>query len=105
MKLILGKHCSVANMLFHGRSLEETYEALRTFQILGLDKGADTSHATCPLVLESLSSSSSSLKEIFDALRVNSILHCKPDANIIKVSFSRCEDHFFVLIFRVANCK
>ncbi|CAA6666451.1 unnamed protein product [Spirodela intermedia] len=81
--------------------LEETYEALRTYQILGLDKGADIRHATCPLVLESLSSSSSSLKDIFDSLRVNTILQCKIDANKIKVSFSRCQWHFFILIYSV----
>ncbi|CAA7403243.1 unnamed protein product [Spirodela intermedia] len=71
--------------------LEETYEALRTYQILGLDKGADIRHATCPLVLESLSSSSSSLKDIFDSLRVNTILQCKIDANKIKEVTSKLQ--------------
>ncbi|XXG44001.1 hypothetical protein AAC387_Pa01g3905 [Persea americana] len=60
-------------------SLEETYEALRTFQILGIDKVADISPATCPLVVETLVSQSSKAKDLFHALRVNSILRCSID--------------------------
>lgn len=58
-------------------SLEEAYEALRSFEILGIDKKPDISTATCHSVLETLGSSSSSLKDLFHALRVNGILKCK----------------------------
>jgi len=66
-------------------SLEETYEALRTFQILGLEKVADVSSATCPLVAEKLGSSSSTTKDLFHALQVNSILKCQIGAETIEV--------------------
>ena len=66
-------------------SLEETYEALRTFQILGLEKVADVSSATCPLVVEKLGSSSSAMVDLFHALRVYSILKCEIDAKTIEV--------------------
>ncbi|MQM02164.1 hypothetical protein Taro_034926 [Colocasia esculenta] len=72
-------------------SLEETYEALKTFQILGLKEGAELSQATCPLVSQSLASSSSKLKDLFNALRVNSLLDCKLDANILKDVTSRLQ--------------
>ncbi|XP_010934313.2 dolichyl-diphosphooligosaccharide--protein glycosyltransferase subunit 2 [Elaeis guineensis] len=61
-------------------SLEETYEALKTFQILGVEKGAEISHATCPVVVEKLGSSLSTSKDLFHALRVNSILGCQIDS-------------------------
>lgn len=66
-------------------SLEETYEALRTFQILGVEKSAEISHATCPVVVEKLGSSSSISKDLFYALRVNSILGCEIDARTFEV--------------------
>ncbi|XP_058094586.1 dolichyl-diphosphooligosaccharide--protein glycosyltransferase subunit 2 [Magnolia sinica] len=65
-------------------SLEETYEALRTFQILGIEKNADISPATCPLVVETLVSTSSKAKDLFYALRVNSILGCQIDARVFE---------------------
>ncbi|KAJ6811502.1 dolichyl-diphosphooligosaccharide--protein glycosyltransferase subunit 2-like [Iris pallida] len=64
-------------------SLEETYEALRTFQILGIEKVADISRATCPVVVEKLGSSTST-EDLFHALRVNNILGCEIDAKIIE---------------------
>ncbi|OVA02379.1 Ribophorin II [Macleaya cordata] len=64
-------------------SLEETYEALRTFQILGLEKEAVLSPETCTLVVKNLRSSSSNPKDLFYALRVNSILKCEVDADIL----------------------
>ena len=57
-------------------SLEEAFEALRSFEILGIDKKPDISSATCVSVLETLESLSSS-KDLFHALRVNGILKCK----------------------------
>ncbi|XP_038972573.1 dolichyl-diphosphooligosaccharide--protein glycosyltransferase subunit 2-like isoform X2 [Phoenix dactylifera] len=61
-------------------SLEEAYEALRTFQILGVEKSPEISHATCPVVVEKLGSSSFIPKDLFHALRVNSILGCQIDS-------------------------
>lgn len=65
--------------------MEETYEALRTYQILGIDQIADISPATCPLVLETLASQSSKAQDIFFALRVNSILRCPIDVGAFEV--------------------
>ncbi|KAI3984827.1 hypothetical protein MKX01_039444, partial [Papaver californicum] len=61
-------------------SLEEVYEALRTFQILGVEKNTVSSTSTCPLVVKNLQSSSSP-KDLFYALKVNSLLNCKVEAN------------------------
>ncbi|ONK56250.1 uncharacterized protein A4U43_C10F5660 [Asparagus officinalis] len=72
-------------------SLEETYEALRTFQILGLEKVSKSSLATCPLVVEILGSSSSTTKDVFHALRLNSILRCQIDAKTIKGIVSKLQ--------------
>ncbi|KAK7845699.1 dolichyl-diphosphooligosaccharide--protein glycosyltransferase subunit 2 [Quercus suber] len=58
-------------------SLEDTYEALRTFEILGIKKRPDISTASCQSVSETLGSSTSSLKDVFHALKVNNILKCK----------------------------
>uniref|UniRef100_A0A1D1Z7Q7 Dolichyl-diphosphooligosaccharide--protein glycosyltransferase subunit 2 n=1 Tax=Anthurium amnicola TaxID=1678845 RepID=A0A1D1Z7Q7_9ARAE len=72
-------------------SLEETYEALKTFQILGVEKGADVSQATCPLVSESLGSSSSKPRDLFNALRVNNVLGCEFDANVLEDVISKLQ--------------
>ncbi|XP_057963619.1 dolichyl-diphosphooligosaccharide--protein glycosyltransferase subunit 2 [Malania oleifera] len=57
-------------------SLEESFEALRTFEILGIEKKIDVTESTCQLVAFAVGSSSSSLKDLFFALRVNGILKC-----------------------------
>ncbi|KAF6142060.1 hypothetical protein GIB67_001257 [Kingdonia uniflora] len=62
-------------------SLEETYEALRIFQVLNVGKNVDISSTTCPLVKKILGSSDSSPKDFFYALKVNSILKCEIDAD------------------------
>lgn len=66
-------------------SLEETYEALRTFQILGVGKTSDISNATCPVVLDKLRSPTSSPKEFFNALRLNGILGCEIGSQTFEV--------------------
>ncbi|KAL9287577.1 Dolichyl-diphosphooligosaccharide--protein glycosyltransferase subunit 2 [Arabidopsis thaliana] len=59
------------------KSLEEAYEALKTLEILGIDKKSDLSSKTCENVVKVLQSSSSTLKDAFYALNVNGILKCK----------------------------
>ncbi|CAA2933566.1 dolichyl-diphosphooligosaccharide--glycosyltransferase subunit 2-like [Olea europaea subsp. europaea] len=58
-------------------SLEETYEALRTFVVLGIEKEPVIRTSVCASVAETLSSPSSALKDLFQALRVNGILKCE----------------------------
>lgn len=68
-------------------SLEEAYEALKTLEILEIDKKSDLSSATCENVVKVLgSSSSSTLKDAFYALKVNGILKCKTGEDVPKVN-------------------
>lgn len=78
-------------------SLEEAYQALRTFQILKLERTYDISHATCPIISEILGSSSKP-EDLFHALRVNSILGCQIGTQIFEVILLRPLDtcHFLV---------
>ncbi|XP_022948976.1 dolichyl-diphosphooligosaccharide--protein glycosyltransferase subunit 2-like isoform X2 [Cucurbita moschata] len=69
-------------------SLEETYEALRTFNILGIQEKPDISAATCKSVLEVLGSSAV-LKDLFHALRVNDVLKCEIKEEIYESITSR----------------
>ncbi|KAL0304808.1 UNVERIFIED_CONTAM: Dolichyl-diphosphooligosaccharide--protein glycosyltransferase subunit [Sesamum angustifolium] len=57
-------------------SLEETYEALKTFEVLGIEKKPDIRTSACASVADILQSTSSALKDLFHALRVNGILRC-----------------------------
>ncbi|XP_011080069.1 dolichyl-diphosphooligosaccharide--protein glycosyltransferase subunit 2 [Sesamum indicum] len=57
-------------------SLEETYEALKTFEVLGIKKKPDIRTSACASVVDTLQSTSSALKDLFHALRVNGILKC-----------------------------
>ncbi|XP_020207895.1 dolichyl-diphosphooligosaccharide--protein glycosyltransferase subunit 2 [Cajanus cajan] len=70
-------HRSAAVHLFApaSASLEDAYEALRVFEILGIEEKTHSSTATCEKVLENLGSSSP-LKDLFYALKVNKILKC-----------------------------
>ncbi|WVZ07533.1 hypothetical protein V8G54_020879 [Vigna mungo] len=78
-------HRSVASELFSGSfsSLEEAYEALRVFEILGIGNKPDVSATTCKQVVENLGSSSP-VKDLFYALKVNGILKCKVNADVFK---------------------
>ncbi|CAN4084749.1 unnamed protein product [Withania somnifera] len=58
-------------------SLKETYEALRTFKVLGIGQQPDIKAKTCKSVVDTLKSPSSALKDLFQALRVNGILKCE----------------------------
>lgn len=71
-------------------SLEETYEALRTFQILRVGKISDIGPATCPVIIDKLTSPASSPKDLFDAIRVNSILECQIGSQTFKVPSCLC---------------
>lgn len=68
-------------------SLEDAYEALRTFEILGIEKDLDISTSTCPLIAETFKSSSASLKDVSFALKSNRVLKCKIDGEEFKVLF------------------
>ncbi|KAL4360964.1 hypothetical protein GQ457_04G027120 [Hibiscus cannabinus] len=79
---ISDSHRSAALELFspdHGsfNSLEETYEALRTFDILGIEKKPNVITAACHLISNAVGSSSSTTKDLFYALKANSIVKCK----------------------------
>ncbi|KAK9035365.1 hypothetical protein V6N11_077407 [Hibiscus sabdariffa] len=79
---ISDSHRSAALELFspdHGsfNSLEETYEALRTFDILGIEKKPNVITAACHLISNAVGSSSSTTKELFYALKANNIAKCK----------------------------
>ncbi|KAA3458707.1 dolichyl-diphosphooligosaccharide--protein glycosyltransferase subunit 2-like [Gossypium australe] len=91
---ISDSHRSAALELFtpdHGsfKSLEETYEALRTFQILGTEKKPDLTATACRSISETVGSSSSTAKDLFYALKANSITECKIDKKASKGIISR----------------
>ncbi|XP_019165264.1 PREDICTED: dolichyl-diphosphooligosaccharide--protein glycosyltransferase subunit 2-like [Ipomoea nil] len=73
-------------------SLEETYEALRTFDVLGIDKKADIKASTCKSVVDILSTPSSHLKDLFQAFRVNGILKCEQNDGVIAPTASRLNE-------------
>ena len=66
-------------------SLEETYEALKTFKVLGIEKKHDIRTSSCASVADTLKSTSSALKDLVDALRVNSILKCGINSEAVRV--------------------
>lgn len=71
-------------------SLEESYEALRTLEILGVEKNFDlaaVAHSTCHAVVEKLKVPSLDLKDVFFALNVNDVLGCKLHSHVLKVYF------------------
>lgn len=71
-------------MLLPVISLEDAYEALRVFDILEIEKKPSVATATCDKVLENLGSSSP-LKDVFYALKINGILKCNVDGAVFKV--------------------
>lgn len=68
-------------------SLEETYEALRTFKVLGIDQTVPA----CQSVLETLGSSSSASKDLFYALKVNGILKCEVNEEVFESIISKLQ--------------
>ncbi|TQE09853.1 hypothetical protein C1H46_004627 [Malus baccata] len=91
---ISDSHRSAASELFapadgsYG-SLEEAYEALRSFEVLGINKKSDIRAATCQSVVDKLGSSSSAPKDLFFALKVNSILDCEIKNEVLEGIASR----------------
>ncbi|KAL3517710.1 hypothetical protein ACH5RR_020299 [Cinchona calisaya] len=74
------------------KSLEETFEALRTFEVLGIDKKSGIKSYTCSAVVDTLWSPSSALKDLFQALRVNGILNCELNDEAFSGIASRLKD-------------
>jgi len=71
-------------------SLEDAYEALRVFEIIGFEeKKTHVSGDTCQKVLENLNSASP-LKDLFYALKVNAILKCDVNREALKVPLYFC---------------
>ncbi|CAN6684547.1 unnamed protein product [Malus baccata var. baccata] len=91
---ISDSHRSAASELFapadgsYG-SLEEAYEALRSFEVLGINKKSDIHAAMCQSVVDKLGSSSSAPKDLFFALKVNSILDCEVKNEVLEGIASR----------------
>ncbi|KAJ6352248.1 hypothetical protein OIU76_001456 [Salix suchowensis] len=93
---ISDSHRSAALELFNPlsgsfSSVEKTYEELRTFEVLGIDKRSDISTAACQSVSEILGSSSSTLKDLFYALKVNGILQCGIKEDVFEGVASRLQ--------------
>ncbi|RDX94044.1 Dolichyl-diphosphooligosaccharide--protein glycosyltransferase subunit 2, partial [Mucuna pruriens] len=68
-------------------SLEDAFEALRVFEILGIEEKTPST-ATCQKVLENLGSSSP-LKDLFYASKVNAILKCNVKREVFEDIASR----------------
>ncbi|TKW18416.1 hypothetical protein SEVIR_5G429300v4 [Setaria viridis] len=63
--------------------LERTYEAVRTFQILGLEKYKSETGKACKFAAEKLASpTSSAAKDLFHAARISGALGCSVDAGV-----------------------
>lgn len=66
-------------------SLESTYEAVKTFQILGLEKYNSLSGKACKFAAENLASTDSTAKDLFHAVRISGALGCGVDAGVYDV--------------------
>jgi len=62
--------------------LETTYEAVSTFKILGVQKDKSLDGKACKLATNTLSSASSSAKDLFHAARISGVLGCSVDAGV-----------------------
>lgn len=94
---ISGTHRSAALELFTSAdgsfgSLEETYEALRTFEVLGIEKKLDIRASTCKSVVDTILAASSSVKDLFYALRVDGLLKCEISEEALTGIASRLKD-------------
>ncbi|KAL3332079.1 hypothetical protein AABB24_032607 [Solanum stoloniferum] len=73
-------------------SLKETYEALRTFKVLGIGHQLDIKAKSCKSVVDTVGSPSSTLKDLFQALEVNGILKCELSKETFAGIASRLKD-------------
>ncbi|EPS66012.1 hypothetical protein M569_08766, partial [Genlisea aurea] len=73
-------------------NLESTYEALRTFEVLGIEKSADIRFSVCTSVLDTLKSETVNLKDLFHALRANGLLKCEINYEVYGGIQSKFED-------------
>ncbi|XP_066315613.1 dolichyl-diphosphooligosaccharide--protein glycosyltransferase subunit 2 [Miscanthus floridulus] len=62
--------------------LESTYEAVRTFQILGLENYKSLSGKACKFAADNLASPGSTAKDLFHAVRISGVLRCGVDAGV-----------------------
>lgn len=70
-------------------SLESTYEAVRTFQILGAEKDKSLTSKACKFAAEKLASPASSpAEDLFHAVRISSALGCSVNTGLYDVSVS-----------------
>ncbi|KAK4801033.1 hypothetical protein SAY86_021520 [Trapa natans] len=69
-------------------SIEDTYEAVQIFKILGIEGKGDVRGIACSLVSEVLGTSSSPLKELFYAVKVSSLLKCDAKDSHFEVTAS-----------------
>nr|XP_009800916.1 PREDICTED: dolichyl-diphosphooligosaccharide--protein glycosyltransferase subunit 2-like [Nicotiana sylvestris] len=74
-------------------SLEVTYKALRSFEVLGTGKQPDIKAVICKSVVDTLRSPSSASKDLFQALRVNRILKCELNNEAFAGIASRLKDN------------
>jgi len=65
--------------------LESTYEAVRTFQILGLENYKSLSGKACKFAAENLASPGPTAKDLFHAVRISGVLRCGVDAGVYDV--------------------
>lgn len=85
----------IASLLFC--SLEATYEALATSEVLGIGAKSDVKDSTCKSVVDTLSSPTSTLKDLFFGLRVNSLLKCELSDAHFTVSLILCLDSVVII--------
>lgn len=78
--------CQLIIVMLSLISLEDAYEALRVFEILSIEKKPDGS-TNCQKVVENLGSSSP--KDLFYALKVNSLLKCTVNEEVFKVCYAQ----------------
>ncbi|KAK1426772.1 hypothetical protein QVD17_15452 [Tagetes erecta] len=73
-------------------SLEEASEALRTFEVLGIEIKPELKDSTCKSVVDALSSASPNSKDLYHALRVSSVLKCEISEEALTGVASRIKD-------------
>ncbi|KAF3632097.1 Dolichyl-diphosphooligosaccharide--protein glycosyltransferase subunit 2 [Capsicum annuum] len=73
-------------------SLKETFEALRTFKVLGIGHQPNIKAKACKSVVDTVRSPFFVLKDLFQALRVNGILKCELNEETFAGIASRLKD-------------